>query len=68
MTSTAGADVQRGQVHALGTGGADRPREEMAPDVLFTEEFTWRAGQIDVSLDFWADEAVQIIGSATSRR
>jgi hypothetical protein len=32
--------------------------KEMAPDVLFSEQFTWRPGPIEVALDFWADEAV----------
>jgi hypothetical protein len=30
----------------------------MAPDLPFTEQFTWSAGQIEVSVNFWADEAV----------
>jgi hypothetical protein len=47
--------------------------KEMAPDVLFTEEFTWRPGQIEVSLDFWADEAVHdhwisYVGACACRR
>jgi hypothetical protein len=32
--------------------------KETAPDLLFTEQFTWRPGQVEVSMDFWADEAV----------
>jgi hypothetical protein len=32
--------------------------KEMAPDLPFTEQFTWSAGQIEVSVNFWADEAV----------
>ena len=32
--------------------------KEMAPDLPFTEQFTWRPGAIEVSVDFWADEAV----------
>jgi len=46
--------------------------KEMAPDVLFADEFTWRPGQIEVSVDFWADEAVLdhwigYIGACTCR-
>src|SRR4051794_6962715 len=32
--------------------------KENAPDLPFTETFTWRPGRIEVSLDFWWDEAV----------
>ena len=32
--------------------------KEMAPDLPFTEQFTWHPGRVDVSVDFWADEAV----------
>jgi hypothetical protein len=32
--------------------------KETAPDLPFTEHFTWGAGEIEVSVDFWADEAV----------
>ena len=32
--------------------------KETAPDLLFTEQFMWSPGQVEVSLDFWADEAV----------
>ena len=32
--------------------------KETAPDLQFTEQFTWRAGQVEVTTDFWADEAV----------
>jgi hypothetical protein len=32
--------------------------KEMAPDLPFTEQFTWSPGQIEVSVNFWADEAV----------
>jgi hypothetical protein len=32
--------------------------KEMTPDLLFTEQFTWRPGQIEVSVELWADEAV----------
>jgi hypothetical protein len=32
--------------------------KEMAPDVLFTEEFAWSPGRIEISEEFWMDEAV----------
>jgi hypothetical protein len=32
--------------------------KEMTPDLPFTERFTWREGQVEVSVEFWADEAV----------
>ena len=32
--------------------------KEMAPDVLFSEEFTWSPGRIEISVNFWLDEAV----------
>jgi hypothetical protein len=32
--------------------------KETAPDLPFTEHFTWGPGEIEVSVDFWADEAV----------
>jgi len=32
--------------------------KETGPDLLFTEQFAWSPGQVEVSLDFWADEAV----------
>jgi hypothetical protein len=32
--------------------------KEYAPDLSFTEQFTWRPGRLEVSLMFWADEAV----------
>ena len=32
--------------------------KEIGPDLLFTERFEWRAGLVQVSLDFWSDEAV----------
>jgi len=32
--------------------------KEVAPDMLFSEEFTWRPGRVEVAVDFWADEAV----------
>jgi hypothetical protein len=30
--------------------------KEIAPDLRFTEQFRWRAGEGEVSLDFWWDE------------
>jgi hypothetical protein len=35
-----------------------RGLKEMAPDLLFSEEFTWSPGRIEISMDFWLDEAV----------
>jgi hypothetical protein len=32
--------------------------KENGPDLPFAEEFTWRAGEVEVTLDFWADESV----------
>jgi hypothetical protein len=32
--------------------------KEHAPDLAFTEQFTWHPGPIEVSLMFWVDEAV----------
>jgi hypothetical protein len=32
--------------------------KEMAPDVLFSEEFAWNPGRIEISVEFWLDEAV----------
>jgi hypothetical protein len=32
--------------------------KEDAPDMPFTEQFTWTAGKTDVSLRFWQDESV----------
>jgi hypothetical protein len=32
--------------------------KETAPDLLFTEQFVWSPGDVEVSLNFWADEAV----------
>jgi hypothetical protein len=32
--------------------------KEMAPDLLFSEEFTWNPGRIEISAEFWLDEAV----------
>jgi hypothetical protein len=33
-------------------------QKENAPDVEFIERFTWKPGPVEVSLDFWGDEAV----------
>lgn len=33
--------------------------KENAIDLPFTERFTWQAGRTEISLDVWADEAVQ---------
>jgi hypothetical protein len=33
--------------------------KEFGPDLVFTEKFKWTPGLIDVSLNFWWDEAVQ---------
>ena len=32
--------------------------KEMAPDVLFSEEFAWSPGRIEISMEFWLDESV----------
>ena len=32
--------------------------KETAPDLPFTEQFAWSPGQVEVSIVFWADEAV----------
>jgi hypothetical protein len=32
--------------------------KEYAPDLPFTEQFTWHPGRIEISLQLWADEAV----------
>jgi hypothetical protein len=32
--------------------------KEISPDLQFTERFTWKPGRIEISVDFWADEAV----------
>jgi hypothetical protein len=32
--------------------------KENAPDLQFLERFTWQVGRIEISLDFWYDEAV----------
>ncbi|MGB9365514.1 MAG: hypothetical protein WCE79_05840 [Xanthobacteraceae bacterium] len=33
--------------------------KENAPEVDFSEQFKWKLGSIDVSVPFWADEAVE---------
>jgi hypothetical protein len=33
--------------------------KENAPELDFTEAFEWRPGGVQVSVDFWADEAVE---------
>ena len=32
--------------------------KENAPDLQFAERFTWKPGRVEVSVDFWRDEAV----------
>jgi hypothetical protein len=32
--------------------------KEFGPDLLFTERFSWNSPVVEVSLDFWWDEAV----------
>jgi hypothetical protein len=32
--------------------------KEMAPDLLFSEEFTWSPGRIEISVELWLDEAI----------
>jgi len=32
--------------------------KEFGPDVQMTEKFRWTAGRFEVSVEFWADEAV----------
>jgi hypothetical protein len=32
--------------------------KEFGPDVQMTEKFRWKAGRFEVSVEFWADEAV----------
>jgi hypothetical protein len=32
--------------------------KENAPDIDFVEPFTWKPGSFEISVDFWADEAV----------
>jgi hypothetical protein len=34
-------------------------QKENGPEVDFTERFEWRPGAVDVSVEFWADEAVE---------
>jgi hypothetical protein len=31
--------------------------KETAPDLSFTERFTWTPGKVEVAVQFWADEA-----------
>jgi hypothetical protein len=33
--------------------------KENAPETDFTEQFTWKPASVDVSVNFWADEAVE---------
>jgi hypothetical protein len=33
--------------------------KENAPEVDFVEQFTWKPGTMEVSVTFWADEAVE---------
>jgi hypothetical protein len=33
--------------------------KENGPEIDFKEQFTWRPASVDVSVDFWADEAVE---------
>ena len=33
--------------------------KEDAPDLEFAEQLSWQAGQMQVSIEFWQDEAVQ---------
>lgn len=33
--------------------------KENAPEIEFVEAFTWQPGTIEVSVNFWADEAVE---------
>jgi hypothetical protein len=33
--------------------------KENGVEVDFTEPFEWRSGAVEVSVDFWADEAVE---------
>jgi hypothetical protein len=32
--------------------------KETAPDLVFAQPFAWHPGQVEVSVSFWADEAV----------
>jgi len=33
--------------------------KENAPEDEFVEPFTWKAGSVEISVNFWADEAVE---------
>ena len=33
--------------------------KETAPEIDFREQFMWKPGAVEVSIDFWADEAVE---------
>src|SRR6185369_7656721 len=33
--------------------------KENAPEIDFTERFTWKPASVEVSVNFWADEAVE---------
>jgi hypothetical protein len=32
--------------------------KETAPDLQFAQQFMWNPGRVEISVDFWADEAV----------
>jgi hypothetical protein len=32
--------------------------KEVGPDLPFTEQFTWREGDVEIASQFWADESV----------
>lgn len=34
-------------------------QKENAPEIDFTERFEWKPGSVEVSAEFWADEAVE---------
>jgi len=34
-------------------------QKENGPEIEFQEQFTWKPALVEVSLDFWADEAVE---------
>ena len=34
-------------------------QKENSPEADFVEQFTWKPGLVEVSVDFWADEAVE---------
>ena len=42
--------------------------KENGPEIDFAEPFVWKPGAVDVSVDFWADEAVEgyRLGSITA--